>query len=109
MEPISEEEARELRNILEKFFGPTARTWRINYAVYELLGRLITRSQQCTKAMHLVPRPWDFTNPLKWAKKQVRQALIRYLKSSDGQHYIVCMKAAALGMRSDFEMASMGL
>lgn len=42
-------------------------------------------------------------------QKQVRQTLIRYLKTPEGQHYIVCMKTAALSMRSDFEMASLGL
>jgi hypothetical protein len=109
MEPITEEEAKEVRDILEKFYGSIVRTWNINYAVYELLGQLITKSKQCTRAMHLVPRPWDFSNPIKWAQKQIRQAVIRYLKTPEGQHYIICMKAAALGMRRDFEMASLGL
>ena len=109
MEPINEEEAKEVRDVLEKFYGPVVRTWRINYAVYELLGQLILKSKQCTRAMHLVPRPWDFSNPIKWAQKQVRQAILRYLKTPEGQHYIICMKTAALSMRSDFELASLGL
>lgn len=109
MEPIGEEEAREVRDVLEKFYGSAVENWRINYAVYELLGQLITRSKQCTRAMHLVPRPWDFSSPIKWAQKQVRQTIIRYLKTPEGQHYVICMKTAALGMRSDFEMASLGL
>lgn len=109
MDPISEEEANELREVLEKLYGPVAKNWNINYSVYELLGQLIVKSKQCTKAMHLVPRPWDYSNPIKWAQKQVRQAIVRYFKTPEGQHYIICMKAAALGMRSDFESASLGL
>ena len=109
MEPIDEEEAKEVRDVLEKFYGPVVQNWRINYAVYELLGQLIIKSKQCTRAMHLVPRPWDFSTPIKWAKKQIRQALIRYLKTPEGQHYIICMKAAAVGMRTDFGLASLGL
>jgi hypothetical protein len=109
MEPINEEEAKEMRDILEKFYGPVVRTWRINYSVYETLGQLIIKSRQYTRAMHLVPRPWNFSNPIKWAQKQVRQAIIRYLKTPEGQHYVICMKAAALSMRSDFEVASLGL
>lgn len=108
MEPITEDEAREARDVLEKLYGPMARTWRINTAIYELLGQLIIQSKQCSKAMTLVPRPWDFSHPIKWAQKQVRQAIIRYLKTPEGQHYTVCMRTAALSMRSDFEMASLG-
>lgn len=109
MDPISEEEANEVRKVLEKFYGPVVRAWDINHAVYEVLGQLITTSGQCTRAMHLVPRPWDLSNPINWARKQVRQAIVRYLRTPEGQHYVACMKAAALRMRSDFEMASMGL
>lgn len=109
MEPINEEEAKEVRDVLEKFYGPMVRTWRINYAVYDLLGQLIIKSGQCTRAMHLVPRPWDFSNPIKWAQKQVRQAIVRYLKTPEGQHYIICMKTAAATMRTDFYLASRGL
>lgn len=109
MELINAEEADEVREILENFYGPSVRTWNINLAIYDLLGQLITKSKQCTSAMHLVPRPWDFSNPIKWAQKQVRKAIIRYLKTPEGRHYMICMKTAALGMRSDFEAASMGL
>lgn len=34
MEKIAEDEANEVREVLEKFYGPMVRTWRINYAVY---------------------------------------------------------------------------
>ncbi len=109
MEPISEDEAKELREVLEKFYGPIVHNWNVNYEMYETLGQLITTSKKCTNAMHMVPRPWDFSNPMKWVQKQVRQAIVRYLKTPEGQHYIICMKVAALNFRTEFEMASHGL
>jgi len=66
--------------------------------MYDLLAVLMLKSGNCTKAMHLVPRPWDFSNPAKWASKQARQALVRLLTSREGQHYITCMKTAAAVM-----------
>lgn len=109
MEPISEEEANELRAILEKFYGPIVVYWNINYEMYEILGQLITTSKKCTKAMHLVPRPLALPNPIKWAQKQVRQAIVRYLNTQEGQHYVICMKTAARNFRTEFEIASRGL
>lgn len=109
MEPIDEQEKQEMRAVLEKFYGPQVRTWDVDLGVYEALGQLITKSGECTKAMHMVPRPWDLSSPLKWAKKQVRQAVVRYLRTPEGMHYVSCMHAAALGMRTVFEEARYGL
>lgn len=109
MDPISKEEATEVRQVLRQFYGPMVDQWQINVQVYEVLGQLVTQSEQCTKAMHLVPRPWDLSNPVKWAKKQVRNAIIRYLRSPEGRHYVICMKAAARAFRSRFELASLGI
>lgn len=109
MEPIAAEEAEEMREVLEKFYGPIANHWNITYRMYEVLGNLITASKQCTQAMHLMPHPWDLAHPLKWASKQVRQAIIRYLKTPDGQQYIVCMRTSARNFRTEFELASQRL
>lgn len=109
MEPVTSEEAQEMREVLEKFFGPLVQSWEITPEMYAVLGKLITESGKCTRAMHLVPRPWDFSHPLKWAVRQVRQAVVRYLKTPEGQHYIVCMRATALHMRTEFEMVGRGL
>lgn len=109
MDPITPEESAEMRNILSRFYGSTVSTWTITHGTYDVLGRLVTESEVCTRAMHLVPRPWDMTHPLKWAKRQIRQAMVRYLKTPEGQHYLVCMKVAANNFRIDFEMASHGL
>jgi hypothetical protein len=86
MEPIKENEAT-VRDVLERFYGPLVRTWKINHTVYELLGQLVTKSAQCTRAMHLVPRPWDLSNPFRWAQKQVRQAFIRWCTSKSRQAF----------------------
>lgn len=109
MEAITQEDEQEMRAVLVQFYGPVATTWHINLGMYDVLGRLVTASKKCTKAMHLVPRPWDLSNPLKWAQRQVRQALVRYLNTPEGKHYITCMKFAANNFRVEFDMASRGL
>lgn len=109
MESITQEEVQEMRKVLSQFYGPIANEWTINFGVYEVLGRLITESKRCTQAMHLVPRPWNLSNPIKWAHRQVRQAIVRYLRTSEGQYYVICMKAAARNYRTEFERARLGL
>ena len=109
MEPITEDEVREMREVLGKFYGPVVHTWTINYGMYEVLGRLITESRQCTRAMHLVPRQWDLSNPAKWAQRQVRHTIVRYLKTPENLHYLICMKTAANNYRREFDMAKHGL
>jgi len=53
MEPITEEEQREMRVVLGKIFDPfVVREWTINHEMYELLGKLMYTSKQCTRAMH---------------------------------------------------------
>lgn len=109
MEPISREEAEEMRMVLEKFYGPIAKNWNINLRVYDVFGSMIVESRQCTKAMHLVPRPWDLSKPRKWVLKQVRQAMVRYFLTPEGEHYVACMRFAARNYRTEFELASSGL
>ncbi len=102
MDHITEDEAQEMRRILEKLFGPQVQGWAITFATYDTLGGLIIESRQCTQAMHLVPRPYDFSSPLKWTQKQVRQALRRYLGTPEGKHYLLCMRTTALKMKTQF-------
>lgn len=84
MEPITGEEVKELRDVLANFYGTHALQWNITPGMYDVLGQLITESEQCTRAMHLVPRPWDLSNPARWAQRQVRQAIVRYLNPPKG-------------------------
>lgn len=108
MEPISQEEQQNVRNILEHFYGPPVRNWKINIRMYDALEELITKSGTCTRAMHLVPRPWGGGAPAKWAQRQVRQALVRFLTVSENRHYLICMHTAALAMRHRFDEARLG-
>ena len=106
MEPISKEEADEMRYVLATRYGGQTATWKINAEVYELFGQLVEKSGTCTDAVDLLPRPYSGPPTLKWAMKQVRQGLIRYFKSQRGQHYLMCMRAAAMGFKTDIQLAA---
>lgn len=106
MEPITFEEANEMRELLAIFYGAQARQWKINAEVYEVFGDLVRRSKTCTTAVHLLPRPYDGAPAARWAMRQVRQGLTRYFKSDPGKHYVMCMRAAALTMRSEFALVT---
>ncbi len=43
MEPISEEEKKELREILSYFYGDQALSWGVTKSSYELFGELISK------------------------------------------------------------------
>jgi len=73
MEPISKEEADEMRYVLGTLFGGQTANWKINAEVYELFGQLAEKSGTCTDAVDLLPRPYSGPPTLKWAMKQVRQ------------------------------------
>lgn len=88
MEPISEEEKQELRAILSNFYGNQALSWGITKRSYELFGELISKTRQCDAAMDWVPRPFFVGNALNWAKKQVRQAIVRHFKKDENKHYL---------------------
>jgi len=105
-EPITHEEELEMRRILAPWFGQQVNTWRITPTHYELLGTVIEESRTCTRAMHLVPRPYDMSSPANWASRQVRQAVRRYLLSDNGKVYVTCMRAAAYKWATPFKEAS---
>ena len=108
MEAITKEEQQEFQEILSQIYGNQALGWNINVKVLELLEELLRKNDSCSRYMDLVPRPFYFGNVIKWASKQARQAVARHLKNG-GKHYLICSKGAAIGMRSRFQMASMGL
>ena len=103
MEPIGVEETEAMRSVLEQIFGTQARSWMVTYATYEALGKLIAENKQCTKALSLVPRPYSFFSPFKWAQKQVRQTLIAFFQSAEGKSCLVYMRSSGLKMRMKFE------
>lgn len=108
MEPLTEQEKNEFREFLSIIYGNQARSWNINLKVLKLFGELIQSSESCSRYMDMVPRPFIVGNVIKWASKQARDAVIRHLKNG-GKHYLVCLRAAGLGLKTDFLMASQGL
>lgn len=108
MEPLTPDEKKEFQEILSYFYGDQAYNWNINMNVLKLLEELLRKSDSCSKYMDMVPRPFYFGNALKWASKQARKAILRHLKNKDKSYYL-CLKGAAIGMRSKFQAASMGL
>lgn len=107
-DPITPEEAAEMRAVLAPLFGPQVSAWRITHTHYELLGRLIAENERCTAALHWIPRPYAWTNPLNWARKQVRDALRRALLSDREKSYVVCAKAFAYQWATPFREAGYG-
>lgn len=106
MEPITKEEADDMRDVLARFYGSQTKHWKINSEVYELFGQLVSRSASCTEAVHLLPRPYSGAPTVKWASRQIRKALTRYFKSTRGEHYLMCMRSAALAMRTEIQLAA---
>ena len=108
-DPITQEEAREMRRILETFYGKQVQGWPITQRHYVLLGTVIDESKRCTKAMHLVPRPYDLKAPINWVRKQIRDAFRRSLLADDNEVYLTCLRVAANNFRIEFHEAAMGL
>ncbi|MCW8127551.1 hypothetical protein [Microbulbifer halophilus] len=108
MDPITEAEKSEFRELLAVIFGDQALQWNINIKVLELFGQLMQSSESCSRYMDLVPRPFVAGSVIQWAKKQARSAIIRHLKNG-GEHYLICLRAAGLGRKTEFHMASQGL
>ena len=106
---ITEAEVAEMRALLEPLFGPQTAGWQITHRHYELLGIIFAESRSCTKAMHWVPRPYDFGNPLNYARRQVRDSIRRSLKDDPKKAYVTCTKAAAYKWAREFAMAGQGL
>lgn len=109
MEKLSEEEQEQLREILRTFFSDDVDKWKMNLRGYELLIRLLQKSQGCSKALDLVPRPFMGGNPVKWVSKQVRKAVLRFFTRDENKPYLACLVGAAIGMKTEFIMAGRGI
>lgn len=105
MDPITEQEKRDFREFLSTIFGPQVNSWNINLKVLELFGELMRSSESCSRLMDMVPRPFGGGNVIKWASKQVREAVIRQLKNG-GKQYLICLRATGSRMKPQFLMAS---
>ena len=104
-EPITDAEQEEMRKLLAPLYGPQTASWKITHRHYELLGILLAESRKCTEAMHWVPRPYDFGNPLNWVRKQVRDAVRRALMDDKDKTYVTCTKFVAYQWAREFQSA----
>ena len=109
MQVLTEQEKNDIRDILHNFYGSQVKNWRITIRTFEVLGELMKETKQCGELMDLVPRPFGGGAVIKWGQKQVRDFVLRKLKSSEGKHYIICMKVGAANFRRDFDMARHGI
>lgn len=101
-QPITEQEKDDMRDILSKFYGSQTKNWRISINTFKTLETL---TKACDRMMDLVPRLFGGGSVVKWGQKQVRQFVLRKLKSNEGKHYIICMKVKAAAMRTEFYMS----
>ena len=109
MTSLTQEEKDQMRTILSKWYGAQVREWSMTEKVYLELVEIIQKSRECTEAMDFVPRPLIVGNPLGWLKKEIRNAVLRFLTEKSNEYYVSCMYAVALGRKTAIWMASRGM
>lgn len=107
MDSIDPAEERRFQELMEPIFGKQVFDWKINIRVLELFEKLIKSSAECSRQLDLVPRPFYFGSSIRWANKQARAAVRRAL-GNVGKHYLLCLRAAGLKMKTEFLIASRG-
>ena len=107
MEPVTEQEQSEFREILSVIYGLQANKWNINLNVLELFRELLLSSESCSRYMDMVPRPFGAGSAINWARRQARDAIIRHFKNG-GEHYLICLRAPGLKMKTRFHLAAQG-
>ncbi len=105
---LTETEKEDLKTVLRPLFGPSVDTWDMNERMLELDGKLLSKSQECSRAMDLVPRPYNGFGAKQYVKRELRR-IARALVNGKRDLYVTCLRGAAYGMRQDFDMAGMGL
>ncbi len=102
-------EQQDLKEFLVALFGNQAQGWPMNEGVFNLTYELVQESSSCSDLMDLVPSPHAyFSNPMSWMKKQAREIFLRALKDRK-DHYVICLKASAVKMVRQFQMAAAGV
>ena len=80
----------------------------MNKEIFNLTHKLVAKSGMCSTAMNWVPRPMPIgATPYKYLSKELRSAFLRHLKQNKEQ-YVSCLRAAALGMATEFHLAGNG-
>ena len=106
---LDSEDKEKIRDVLVKFYGKSVERININDEVYKELVKLIQASEACTNAMHFVPRPVLFGDPVKWLKKEIIKSITRFLTSKENEHYISCLRVSAIARKTRIILASQGL
>lgn len=101
---LTDNEKDDLRAALLPLFGHSVDSWSMNERVLELYTELLSKVGECSRAMDFVPRPYSGFGAKQYIKRELRQ-IARSIINGKRDQYVICFKAAAYGMRSDFDMA----
>ena len=104
--PLTSREIDDARVILAGFFGRNiGDKISINNRVIEVLGEMLTSTEQCSRLMDLIPRSGYIDSG--YIKRQLRN-IARRVQRNDG-NYLICKKFIAAHWRREIEMASRGI
>ncbi|MFD1259785.1 hypothetical protein [Entomomonas asaccharolytica] len=99
-----------VRTILTAWYSGEGESWPINDEVTFLVFKIIESSSSCSSDIHKVPTP---AGPIGTARS-VTTIGIGYIKkmiknAGDDQHYLLCLKGAALKRKSEVKMKAYGI
>lgn len=102
---ITEKDKYDAKRILVYFWGTSAGDWPINSKVLEVLGEMLGKDKNCSKAMDFVPRP-GFPINASYIRRQL-SGIARRITSGD-HSYDACRLAIAYQYKGKVKAASMG-
>jgi len=101
-------ERQDLNDFLVTLYGSRASKWPMNEQIFNLTYRLVAESGLCSGMMDFVPRPMPpGASPMRYLAKELRGIFLRTIRQNKRQ-YISCIKAVALKMKNDFDLAAQG-
>ena len=103
---LTERDISDAQKIMAFFWGTSAGNWKVNKKVLELLGEMLAKEGNCSKAMDFVPRPSSSVNA-SYIKRQLK-GIARRMSSGD-QSYHACKVAVAFKYKDRVKIASEGL
>jgi hypothetical protein len=102
---ITDKDVYDAKAILTYFWGTSAGDWPINKGVLEVIGEMLSKDKNCSKAMDLVPRP-GFAVNAGYIRSQL-SGIARRITSGD-HSYDACRLAIAYQYKGKVKAASMG-
>ena len=88
------------------FCGRSAEDWKVNKEVLEVLAEMLSKENNCSMAMDLVPRP-AYRIDASYIKRELGN-IARRVASGDHSYY-ACQVAAAFKYKDRVKLASEGL